>query len=126
MYPSATLVQTPRHRQRVERGRSSVPQVGKIALCAWVLLLAGCKKSHPVPSQVDCKEDLDCYIARARECLPTSVVHQGLYPLDWSAPDNAVLMTVQYEVKGRVQGRCHVLRTQLQPSWEWPDAGPRP
>lgn len=101
-------------------------QVGKIALLAWVLLLAGCKKPNPEPSQVDCKEDLDCFIARARECLPTSVVHQGLYPLDWNVPGNTVPMTVRYEVKGWVRGRCHVVRTQLQPSWEWPDAGPRP
>lgn len=78
------------------------------------------------PGQSDCKEDLDCFITRARECLPAVVIHSGRYPLDWNTPGTEVPMTLKYEVLGRVRGRCHVARTQLSPTWETPDAGPRP
>ncbi|PTL84427.1 hypothetical protein DAT35_04860 [Vitiosangium sp. GDMCC 1.1324] len=100
--------------------------VGKLSALVLLLLLTGCKKTSPEKTLVDCKEDLDCYIARARECLPTLVVHRALYPLDWNDTDSEVPMTVLYEVHGWVRGRCHVERTQLHPPWDWPDAGPRP
>lgn len=101
-----------------------------------LLLLCGCKKSgsekdpagksNSEKTVVDCKEDLDCYIARARECLPTFVVHHARYPLDWNQPGGDVPMSILYEVHGWVRGRCHVERIQLHPAWELPDAGPKP
>ncbi|MET0403153.1 MAG: hypothetical protein ABW123_12155 [Cystobacter sp.] len=97
-----------------------------LALMLLLLLAAGCKKSNPIPVPVDCLEDLDCYIARARSCLPTVVRNHALIPLDWNIPGGEVSMTLRYEIHGWVQGRCHVSRTQLYPSWNWPDAGPRP
>lgn len=99
---------------------------GRRALLVLMLSLAGCKKPGSGSSRVDCQEDLDCYIARARQCFPTTVVHAGLCPLNWAEPVSEVPMTLQYEVHGRVGGRCHVSRIQLHPSWDWPDAGPRP
>ncbi len=111
-----------------EPERSSVP-VSRSRLIASLLLLllaAGCKKSSPAPVRIDCHEDLDCYIARARDCLPTLVRNRALTPLDWNAPGGELPMTLRYEIHGWVQGRCHVSRTQLDPPWDWPDAGPRP
>lgn len=101
-------------------------RAGKFSSLVLMLLLAGCKKSSPAQLQVDCQEDLDCYITRARECLPVTVVHRGLYPLDWNVRGDEVPMTIRYEVHGWVRDRCHVSRTQLHPPWELPDAGPRP
>ncbi len=109
--------------------KMSVPVilVGVLAAIALLLVLAGRNKpGQPEPLQVDCKEDLDCYITRARECLPARVVHRALYPLDWNDPRSEVPMTLRYEVHGWVRGRCHVSLTQLEPAWDWPDAGPRP
>lgn len=119
----------------------TLSRLGGFTSLLLLLLLAGCKKggsdkgsaekpssekSNPEKTVVDCEEDLDCYIARARECLPTRVVHSALYPLDWNKPDSEVPMTLLYEVHGWVRGRCHVERIQLYPSWELPDAGPKP
>jgi hypothetical protein len=102
-------------------------RAGEFAALVLVLAFMGCKKpSPPAGTRVDCKEDLDCYIGRARECLPTVVVHSGLYPLDWNNPRGEVQMTLRYEVRGGVRGRCHVSRTQLAPAWDWPDTGPPP
>ena len=109
------------------RMRGSVSRMGNFAMLALVLALVNCKRSTPSEtSRVDCKEDLDCYIARARECLPVIVVHRARYPMDWNYPHSEVPMTLRYEVHGGVQGRCHVSLTQLEPAWESPDAGPRP
>lgn len=76
--------------------------VGKsAALVGMILVLAGCKRSNPEPSRVDCKEDLDCYIARARGCLPTTVVHQGLCPLDWNPRTRPATMRAPERLYGR-------------------------
>lgn len=77
-------------------------------LCAcWVslLVLTACKRSDPEPSRIDCREDLGCYIERARDCLPTVMVHTGLYPLNWSDPAHKERMSLRYEIQGRVRGR---------------------
>jgi hypothetical protein len=86
----------------------------------WIALaLSGCRKQDPDPRPVDCGENIECYVARAAQCLPTSVTVREFIP-DAGAH---TALTARYEARGRVRGRCHIRRTQLEPAWVWPDAG---
>jgi hypothetical protein len=87
----------------------------RLLLPALLLALAACNKSPLVDAStlppMDCKEDFGCFIARARTCSPASVVRREQLEIS-GAPVNTV---TRHEVVGRVQGRCHLRRTRLEP-----------
>ncbi|WP_146209716.1 hypothetical protein [Vitiosangium sp. GDMCC 1.1324] len=84
-------------------------------LSALLLAQIACNKSSPqdastLPS-VDCKEDFGCFIARARTCSPASVLRREQLVVSGAT----VRTVIRHEVVGRVQGRCHLRRTRLEP-----------
>jgi hypothetical protein len=82
------------------------------ALLLSLMALASCSRSSSESgssSPVDCREDLDCFIARASACLPTAVVHHERH----TPQGLTIRITTRHELIGRVQGRCHLRRTQL-------------
>lgn len=84
-------------------------------LCALLLTLSACNKSssrealHPPP--MDCKEDFDCFIARARTCSPASVLRQAQVELSGTP----IRTVTRHEVVGHVRGRCHLRITRVEP-----------
>ncbi len=92
----------------------------------WLLAtvaLTACRKPTPDASPLDCGEDLGCAIARASQCLPATVLHRERAAMGARIATPTV---IRYEVVGRVRGRCHVRRTQVEPAWTMPEIGPRP
>lgn len=89
----------------------------RIRFVPWALLLAlsACNKASSrdasPQSSMDCKEDLECFIARARTCAPASVLRQEQVEISGTL----VHTVTRHEVVGRVQGRCHLRRTRLEP-----------
>jgi hypothetical protein len=77
-----------------------------------LLALAACTRSASQDaSPVDCQEDFDCFVARARTCAPASVLRREQFDI----LGGAVRVVSRHEVVGRVRGRCHVRRTRIEP-----------
>lgn len=90
-----------------------MPRLRIQALCpALLLALTACNKPAPqTQPPVDCKEDFDCFIARASTCSPASVLQREQFEIM-----GATVRTVtRHEVVGRVRGRCHLRRTRIEP-----------
>ncbi|ATB30324.1 hypothetical protein [Melittangium boletus] len=87
----------------------------RIFLSALLLFLSACKKSPPRdPSTlppVDCTDNLDCFMARARVCAPASILHREQVEVSGAS----VHTVTRHEVVGRVQGRCHLRLTRVEP-----------
>lgn len=78
-----------------------------------LLALAGCSRCGDYVKveapPVDCREDLDCFVERARTCAPASLTHRA------SSGPQGTPTVMRYDIAGKVRGRCHVQRTQLEP-----------
>jgi hypothetical protein len=87
-------------------------RVTSLALLLSLLALAGCRcdyvKVEAPPA--NCQEDLDCFIERARTCTQASLTHRS------PSGDAGTPTVMRYELVGRVRGRCHLRRTQLEPA----------
>lgn len=92
---------------------------GALVFAGLTLVLVGCRKQGAETQPTDCGEDIECYVARASQCLPASVTMREVMPAEGAF----AAVTTRYEAMGWVQGRCHLQRTQLEPTWAWPDAG---
>lgn len=90
------------------------PHAG-LLLVALFLILSACSKSPSqeslAPSFMDCKEDVDCFVARASTCAPSSVLLRRQVEIAGSP----VRTAMRYEVVGKVQGRCHLRHTRVEP-----------
>ncbi len=87
-----------------------------------LLALAHCRKPEPEkPAAVDCGEDFNCILERAPGCQPASALLRQQYTVE----GKPLQVLARYEVVGRVRGRCHVRRTQIDPPPPppTPDAG---
>jgi hypothetical protein len=84
-------------------------------LFVLLTVLSACKR-HPsrdaaIPPFLDCQEDFNCLVARARTCAPASVLRrEQVDVLGILTP-----IVTRHEVVGRVRGRCHVRLTRVEP-----------
>lgn len=76
-----------------------------------LLLSAGCRRAEPPAPVSHCGQDFECLLQRAQECQPGSATVWQQFPVN----GKQVRVLARYEVVGRVQGLCHVRRTQLEP-----------
>ena len=93
------------------------PRLTVVALLALLQLLAlarcsGCDYVKVEASPVECQQNLDCFIARARTCSLASVMHRTVS----TDGGTAVPTVMRYEIAGKVGSRCHLRRTQLEPA----------